>query len=186
MTDGLSRASSALALFDKNYDAEQMLRQVIVGNPDLNVYGFRHKQVPVHGEDHNWTKYRTEFELCVAWLDACRSVIPCPASRGCYSYIAKHAVEDWQEAVAGGFSWIGNGVLIAAALSLGVPVKREDDSPNCWVGIQSGRLVRARTRWLGTTPAGRFDAIDQELDSVLKIRPVHLPRAFNAVSERGL
>ena len=54
-----------------------------------------------------------EFELCVAWLDAFRSVISCHVSRGCYFYIAKHAVEDFQEAVAGGFSWIGNGVLIA-------------------------------------------------------------------------
>jgi|WetSurMetagenome_2_1015567.scaffolds.fasta_scaffold27298_5 hypothetical protein len=78
-----------------------------------------------------------EVERCAQWLTGCYLAGPFKAGRrfraGSYpsSYAAKHMVE------RSGHPYVSNGALIAAALLLGVDVRRQDDSPNPLIGIRA-------------------------------------------------
>jgi hypothetical protein len=69
--------------------------------------------------------------------------------------------------------YLPNGVMIAAAVCLGVPTQRMPDSPNVLIGLSDKRLTRAMDRWrrlvTGEKPPRytRYDTVDRALDEAL-------------------
>ena len=126
--------------YDLN-EAREALLFALAAEPDLTLYGYpvirrsddRFKQVQSIHEDRA-SLFREnsldQIATALAWLDLTgRTKTP-----GHNSYAAKHAAEDWGRET-GRVSYVANGVLIAAAIYRGVPVKRLLGSPNALLGL---------------------------------------------------
>jgi len=143
----------------------------------LGEYGFDFSQWPRHSRDTDFAKWTPELRLAVGFLDKVRGVIgECGLSSGVSSYTAKHVWEVW--CLARGVNlYLPNGVMIAAAVCLDIPIRRQPDSPNCTIGLSEARLIRAMERWRRLVsgerapPYTKYDATDKALDKALEVQP---------------
>jgi hypothetical protein len=113
-------------------DGEELTR-IADENPDLAITGWRNSDYTAQ----NFEEYRAGLFKAVDQYRAAKRflhVAPrCPADKGDSSYSLKHIAEDFCE------TYIGNGALIAAALAIGLEVKRFPDSPNCRINVRVKR-----------------------------------------------
>jgi hypothetical protein len=82
-----------------------------------------------------------EFEKALAWLAQLKPTASLNRNATSYSY--KHEVERWFETTYQGNSYVANGMFIAAALHLGLRVKRAEyegrGTPNAYVNLPQKR-----------------------------------------------
>lgn len=124
------------------------LRRVMSAHPDLGVFGWVERRPGESKEAFAWRRREARREMLASFPEFQMSVVflrRCPSSRsGGSSYGLKHIAER----LYGSTGYIANGMLIAAALHLGLEVKRYPRSPNCMVPVS--------TRW---TEGGRADGL---------------------------
>lgn len=111
------------------------VRDVMRRHPELTWHGFEEPGAVAYNERRAKMLHPAvlqEFERAVAWLLLVpRRKVP---NRKCgSSYGIKHTAERW----AGGY--IGNGMLLCAALHLRLAVARCPYGPNGWLAISSRR-----------------------------------------------
>jgi hypothetical protein len=114
------------------------LDQVCIDNPDLDDWGLasdwcrRRNGRYYYGRDTQPLRYGppslSEVQDAARWL----AVVPRVKHPRRSSYELKHVMER----LTG--QYVTNGAFIAAALLLGIPVRRDPDSPNPFVGIARG------------------------------------------------
>jgi hypothetical protein len=92
----------------------------------LALSGFRQ---PTELED--WNEYDRAFEAAVRWLPTLRRAAS-KSSRS-HSYALKHRCEE-----STGI-YTPNGVLIVAAIAVGLPIERIEGQQNAWVGVVEPR-----------------------------------------------
>ncbi len=63
------------------------------------------------------------------------------SQRSAYSYVLKHGAENWGRA-NGMESYVSNEALIAAAVELDLPIRREDRSLSAYIGVTRASLAR--------------------------------------------
>jgi hypothetical protein len=138
-------------------DARAAIVDVMERHPDLTDQGF--ERPGRRGFDHHRADMLhpfavKQFEYARAWLSAVPKRSAPNRDYG-HSYGLKHVVEKW----AG--SYVSNGMLIAAALHLGLPIARCPSNINCWVGVASRRKWPVRDAALGGRTLGRVLIIAQ-------------------------
>lgn len=134
-------AEENIALSPANLKSQSCLSAPIADSPpsfpNLTANGF---------DNHRAEKLNPQqVETAKAFLLACgRSNKPTVGS-----YALKHEAEKWGR-TARGCPYISNGAMIAAALTLGFPIKRYDsENPNAGIGVswRGVEKVMLRTRW---------------------------------------
>jgi len=113
----------------KSTDVHDSILAVMRRCPGLTAEGLDGRQRP-HFEDRRASllKYPEAFEHARKWL----GLVPwrTAPNTDCDSYRIKHVIERWSGA------YMPNGVCIAAALDLGVPIAPCQDGINAWLGIE--------------------------------------------------
>lgn len=115
---------------DKIERAEQVIKAMANSEKNLSYYGYRHpehKNFPENRADFLKRDAAEEFVRAAEWLAA--EVARGTLGRSKGSYSLKH---DAEEATGG---YISNGMLIAAAIHMGLKVRRIPDTPNAEISI---------------------------------------------------
>lgn len=125
------------------------LEQVLIENHGLTTNGWRNwytkpEDFKAWREETASDEFKEQFEAALALLE---TAIPIKTPSA-HSYGLKHLLE-----IHAG-RYISNGACIAAALALGLTIKRDQGSPNCLIGVSKRNVKHwsdtqheARQRW---------------------------------------
>ncbi len=136
------------------YTRAQLLA-VMVRTPELAIYGFwSEADYPIDQRAAHYQEERAAlaaavpmFQYCCLWLANCQPTKGTSRTLGT-SYGLKHKVENLFQ------FYVTNGAFIAAALHLGITVRRVRSGPNGYVGIAKRSLPTSAAEVWATATIG--------------------------------
>ncbi|MBI1252171.1 MAG: hypothetical protein GC189_11935 [Alphaproteobacteria bacterium] len=126
-------------------DVRAEVAAILEREPELSSYGFGKfrpsDDLAAMRADALTESSCQEFEKAIAWLSLMKPTAS--LNRHATSYGYKHEVERWFAATYQGNSYVANGMLIAAALHLGLRVRRAmhngRGTPNAYINLPQRR-----------------------------------------------